>query len=505
MRDFPAQLTALWLVGMAGIVLLCLMKADGLLIYTLDDPYIHLAAAENIIRGTFGINLGEASSASSSILYPYLLAITQAVGLGPWGAAAVAIPAAGLSVWLLGAILNQTLPDPVMRWLVGLAGLFGLSAFALPMTGLEHSLHVAICLLALKGLIDLTRHGQSPWFLILAVVLLPTIRFEGIAMAGAIIIAQFALRNRLAALIEAALIGVCLGAYVLYMNSLGLPAVPSSVALKSEVATSLADGQATDFLGRILDNLRATLGLRQGLALTALLGLGLLIWALSRNARDFWVLFVLLATGSAHLLAGKFGWFGRYEVYVIAVSIVGVLWLMRGLLARRPQIGAVAALLITFISLPYVELAIDTPQASRNIHDQHYQMHRFATEFYAAPVAVNDLGWVSYQNDAFVLDLFGLGSEEVRRLKLAGRYGADEMRRLAEAAGVEIVLIYAHIFPDRPAEWEQVATLTAASFFANSGTVTFYATPAADRARLASALVDFQRTLPPRVRFEITP
>jgi hypothetical protein len=34
-------------------------------------------------------------------------------------------------------------------------------------------------------------------------------------------------------------------------------------------------------------------------------------------------------------------------------------------------------------------------------------VHRFAVE-YSEPVAVIDLGWVTYRNDEYVLDLWGL-------------------------------------------------------------------------------------------------
>lgn len=45
---------------------------QGRFIYTLDDAYIHLALAENIMQGHYGVNLGEFSALSSSILWPFL-------------------------------------------------------------------------------------------------------------------------------------------------------------------------------------------------------------------------------------------------------------------------------------------------------------------------------------------------------------------------------------------------------------------------------------------------
>src|SRR5262245_18537055 len=50
-----------------------LVLNEGHLVYNLDDPYIHLALAENIARGQYGVNLEEVSAPSSSILWPLLL------------------------------------------------------------------------------------------------------------------------------------------------------------------------------------------------------------------------------------------------------------------------------------------------------------------------------------------------------------------------------------------------------------------------------------------------
>ncbi|HKL20996.1 MAG TPA: hypothetical protein VJ904_04275 [Tichowtungia sp.] len=46
----------------------------GVFTYSLDDAYIHLSLAEQIHHGHYGINAGEYSSPSSSVLCPFLLA-----------------------------------------------------------------------------------------------------------------------------------------------------------------------------------------------------------------------------------------------------------------------------------------------------------------------------------------------------------------------------------------------------------------------------------------------
>ncbi|MBD0271632.1 MAG: hypothetical protein ICV73_06845, partial [Acetobacteraceae bacterium] len=57
----------------AAIALGGAAMTGGHLGYTLDDPYIHLALAEQIARGHYGINPGEVTAPSSSVLWPFLL------------------------------------------------------------------------------------------------------------------------------------------------------------------------------------------------------------------------------------------------------------------------------------------------------------------------------------------------------------------------------------------------------------------------------------------------
>ena len=50
-----------------ALFLVSVRFAGGVLIYSLDDPYIHLALARTIQQGGYGINVGEWASPSSSI------------------------------------------------------------------------------------------------------------------------------------------------------------------------------------------------------------------------------------------------------------------------------------------------------------------------------------------------------------------------------------------------------------------------------------------------------
>lgn len=131
-------------------------------------------------------------------------------------------------------------------------------------------------------------------------------------------------------------------------------------------------------------------------------------------------------------------------------------------------------------------------------------MSLFAQRLYNGPVAVNDLGLVAYRNPNFVLDLWGLGSEKVRKAKLAGQYGPDQMAALADEYQVGLVMIYDSWFPlGIPATWKKVAILHTDNVTAAVGDVAFYTTPAADAERVATALNSFKTLLPPRDYLEM--
>ena len=70
----PSVFAVLFCGVLAIGTLACLLVATGgRLVYSLDDTYIHLALAERLALGHYGINLGEVTSPSSSVIWPFLM------------------------------------------------------------------------------------------------------------------------------------------------------------------------------------------------------------------------------------------------------------------------------------------------------------------------------------------------------------------------------------------------------------------------------------------------
>ncbi|MCB1508132.1 MAG: hypothetical protein KDI98_05070, partial [Hyphomicrobiaceae bacterium] len=397
----------------------------------------------------------------------------------------------GGAVWLMAGALSPAGAGRPGSALVAAPLLVqAVNGFALPLTGMEHPLHVAASVAILVGLAQSARDGRAPGWLFAALLLAPAIRFEGYALALAATLALAAMgrwRMALAALVG--LLALTAG-YVGTMISLDLPLLPSSVMVKSQTAAAAmqADGQGA--LTALAVN--AILGLRtlQGMLLAALAALLALLALVRPNRARNAVVWPALAAIVAHLLVGRFGWFGRYEVYAVALAITAYL-----LQLRRPAVAPLA--LLAVFGWSYAATLSQTPAAAQSIDEQQHQMHRFSAQFFPEPVAVNDLGWVAWRNDTPVLDLWGLGSEQARRLTAEQGRTVETVRSLT-AGRATYAMIYDIAFEGAiPPEWCRVATLTTSRVIAASDTVSFWLIDRPREGDLRAALDRFAPTLPP--------
>ena len=84
-RRFVAFAVGFYLVVCLAVYVAVLHYNHGKFMFYTDDPYIHLALAQQIAHGHYGINVGEASSPSSSILWPFLIAPLTLLGSPVYG------------------------------------------------------------------------------------------------------------------------------------------------------------------------------------------------------------------------------------------------------------------------------------------------------------------------------------------------------------------------------------------------------------------------------------
>ena len=478
-----------------------LAASDGHFTYSLDDPYIHLALSEQVRLGHYGFNAGEASTPSSSVAWPVLLALTAGTGLHVWTPLLVNLGATLLSGHLILRAVRAAFPALSERAAAGAALLVVvcLNLIGVAFTGLEHSAHIVTSLAIGLGLLERSRGRALPWWAFLAIMVGPWLRYEGLAvsLAAALVLVGWGERLKVAAAMGVAV--APLVAFSTWAVAAGLDPLPSSVEFKSGVVRG----------GSRLTELAAAwhFALTQHLLFVLALLTILAHVALRRrvDGLDGFALMVLIA----HASVGQFGWLWRYELYAYAAVAPIILVRIADFLSCArwpwPRVSAALALVI-FVSssIQYALALVDSPRATRNVWLQQAQMARFAADW-SGPVAVNDIGLVRYVSHDYVLDLWGLANQEARRSYLAEDY--SYMERLSAQHHVRLVMLYDSSFPEIPDKWVQVAQLTFEGPRVSAGdrVVSFYATTADDVAEIRQRLEMFGESLPQGAHLAMTP
>ncbi|MHA3913375.1 hypothetical protein [Halovulum sp. GXIMD14793] len=471
-----------------AIQLLALYRA-GLFEYPLDDVYIHMAMASEMARGGYGINSGDLASAASSALYPLLLMPfpdTEAQRLLPllWNAIAVTISGLLLAECLLRAGLQQMLNGGRAVLLAAFAGI-ALHIGAVGFTGMENALHTTASLAIVLGWIRFLQGDGIGAALVLGCILAPVLRFEGLALSlasagGLVLLGQ--MRAGVLLMFAAAM---PVAGFVWFLTAHGIGPLPNSVMAKMDN-------------NNILQHFWGNLQWIPGMVLAAVcLLLVLLVFQSNRSHKVFAL--VIAASAIAHLLFAKFGWGARYENYIIAASIVGCLYL-----ATQAGSGLRKVAFVDFFACGLVLCVAYLPSltgraqfASQAQHLQQAQMARFADEL-GLPVAVNDIGRVSWANPVYVLDLWGLASREALRLRTS-EPAPGWADLLLQHHDVRLMMIYDDWMPAPPASQAiriaKLRLLTPGGYQGGK-TVSFYALRKEDVPMLNQKLRDLANQLP---------
>jgi len=496
---------------------------QGVFVYSLDDAYIELALSDQIRHGNYGMTAGLHAAPASSILYPFLLAPASGTPLHPYLPLilnSLALFATLVIMWRLFMHLGlvQDTFGLVAQAIALLLLAIDLNLIAVVFTGLEHSLHIATVAATVYGLVLFLDTDKMPKWLPAILVLAPLLRYEGLALSlGALLV--FALRGRWRMAVGIfALIVLFTGGFSVFLISLGLPPLPSSILSKSTIVSEGMSGAGGGMIRLMVQNAIGMARTPAG-ALMLVIGAAALVFCLENFPvrRRHWtsdgLLALLLFTFiAAHALAGRFGWLFRYEDYALLGTALITICLLRKTI-RDAFSNKKAQLLLfcgTVFSLavfcgPYILSTVRVPLASNNIYEQQFQMHRFVNDFYHAAVAVNDLGLVSYHNPSFVLDLGGLASEKGRILR-SSNSGPEDYRAFVASSGAHLVIIYREWFAGKiPASWIRVASMNLSRKRVSSGEeeVDFFATDRDTAAIVVPELQSFRKTSPPAVKLTI--
>lgn len=429
----------------------------GAFTYAIDDPYIHLAMAENL-PDHLGVNLKEVTDSSSSILYPWLLVpVADTV----WAPLVLNITAGALVLLLLSRLFGLMNLGTGWRrdglvWL----GALSLNLFSLIFIGLEHTLHLAATLTLLLGLIEFCQNRKLPVWFWLAFAVAPLLRYEALALDMLILLwLGWERQWRLVVLGLALLLPPQL-LHGLYLHSLGLPWLPTSVLQKSVTLSQEFGNPGTWHLVRnVLLTLAKNILSSGGPLLVALIAANAYI-ATQTQGRERLLALTAILMVTAHLLLGHVGWFDRYHIYALGFAGMTALYLLRDRLLHDVSVRTTAQVLTMFaIILSFIWQAA-IPRAAHQVWLQPVQVHTFLTEFWKDRILAIDIGAISWKNPHMVADIIGLGSEPARQILTHEPDYARAVDTIAKRYGTDLVLTtpqYPGFNP--PATWEPLAAL----------------------------------------------
>jgi hypothetical protein len=494
-------------LALVGLLIRSIRGATGgHFLYALDDPYIHLALAEQLAHGHYGINATEFSSPASSILWPFLLIPGAGTSFHAYMPLAwnllFGLAAALLLGWQVGKWPPQVDEQGRMAWWQQLVtvGLLVLTAnlASLTIVGMEHVLQVLLAICSAIGIIRALSVRAIPLWCLAAAVLAPSVRYEDLGLTLAVSLALVGLGRWRRAIAVLGLSLIPLVAFSVYLKAKGLPLLPMSVLVKgSAYAQESLPAKVFHLFSASIES--ALIEPERFPVVILLLFFVGLAWK-ARTRLERLVYGGAAAVGGLQLLIGRFGWFYRYEVYAVIFLTLLCLYVV----AQRPRfMFGYFALGLVLCCSSYIKATADTPTAAEEVYNQQYQMHRFVTQFYSGDYAVNDLGLVSFERrpGAYVLDVYGLASlEAARNLQKSPQWLAGIVARHR----VPLAIVYPEWF-HIPAAWVPLARMCLAynPILLAHPCVVFYSTSPAQEETIRGDLERFASTLPPRVALHL--
>jgi hypothetical protein len=493
----------------------------GVFMYPFDDTFIHLTIADNLTRGTWGINQNQFASASSSVLYTIVLALFRMFSKSALVPLIVNCLAGifvllSLHYWLRKHLVN----------IIAQGAIFLLVTFFTPLplmiiSGMEHTLQCLFSFLFIAHFSDWLPESNEletpprvpPLKILIFAVLASTIRYEGLFLIAIACVLMAFYKRILAAVVLGIVAVLPLIIFGLISVSHGNYFLPNSVLVKSGSFNYTSPFRVVYDI--LFERLMYARNGMPALATQRLLLIVPIVYLLFKRFLAPSYFFFLVFVFGAALLQLSFastGYLYRYEAYLFfcAMIIIPVIFYKYGrfvFLQVDSIVSRLAALLFVFFLIFPIVLrsvtALDkTTQACINIYDQQYQMALFTNKFYnSSTVALNDIGAVGYFTGAKIVDMWGLASPEVAKSKKQRYWTGPFLNSLVKAENVQFSIIYDSWFPDSLGKnWSKAATWKIQNnIICGDSIVSFYSIDPTQKPLLQQRLRTFQGQLPASV------
>src|SRR3954469_9357267 len=510
MRRTPLYLSiAALAASIGGYGALYVSRSHGPFLYAIDDAYIGFPPAKNLVEhGVWGMTRYEFSGASTSLLWPLLLAgIHRVIGLRTFTPLALNIACAVGMIVVVYEGLARYVAGP---WLRGFAACVAVAAAAPPilvLLGMEHTLQALLTLIVAFGGVRLVAEPDQAHDrrLLLTVALVSALAIAARYDTGsvvAMVIVVLALSKRwIAAAIVAVSAAIPAVIYAMVATRHGWPLVPIALLEKSRLSemTLTARGLMTALRGSV-DVWSAERGV------TALVVLAVVLWvALRRSgpaAREPRLLLLIFVVAAAlHVQFGLLGWPGRYQAYLMSLGVAAVAAALP--LVGPPRKGrgalvwATATVALFYVAKRVVVMHMLLVNDANIAYLHEYQQALFLRAHpQPSAVMIVDLGTPAFFSDARIVDLGSLGTLDAARVSLAHRLTPDAVRALAAVHDVHTLMdIDLRMVPD---EFVHVAEWVSPGL-----DITFFAVDQRSAERLLTDLRAFEPALPPEMSLRV--
>lgn len=496
-------------VTVAVIEYLTLKKTDGHFCYPLDDTFIHMAVSKNLaLFGNWGITPTGFVSTSSSPLFTLVLALFFKLFsvnmLMPF-----VISCIGTVLLLLAMnkeLNNYSALSSFNKIACVTVTIICGTIPAMTLLGMEHTLQIAFTLFFVHGAASfLHSSGKNHlWSTVCWAALMTATRYENVFFIMAAFILLAWQKQFKTAIIIAVAGALPLALFGIYSKLQGGYFIPNSVLIKGNQNLKY-------FLNGGTSLLQATTSI-SGLIVIALV----IVYNRLRVKnfdRDFWILAMFIIAGLLHSVLASFGWFYRYEAYLIVLGSFQLCkmalawWQQHGLEGIRKNIIPALAIAAIMYSLPVRGLNSfrNATRAIYNIYEQQYQMGLFLQQYYKGQtVAANDIGAITYMASLNTIDMWGLGNNQVAKARKNMYWNNEFLQKVVADNHTRISVMYDSWFDrDLPKNWVKVATWEMPyNYICGDIKVTFYGITENEAALLKTNLSSFAPQLPADVKVE---
>lgn len=482
----PVLLSIFILFGLTFYLILRILIFTGWnYVYPLDDAYIHLSIAKNLVQhGVWGITKFGFTSSSSSPLWTLLISLMYLIfGVGSFAPLILNLIFAVILLFIVYKIQIKYEISSLNIYFAMVSFVLFIPLPALVIIGQEHVLHILLLTSSLYYFNEIVSQEQEiqgkkeqiKFYILL--FLMTAVRYEALFFIFSAFVILLIFRKYVIATLTLVFGSLPVIIYGIISKINGWYFLPNSVLLKG----NRPDFSLTGIYNLFFHTLKT---LYSNPHILAILIISLLILFLLLNSNGYslktdskinanYLIILFLGTCILHSIFARFGWLFRYEAYLIAFFIFVILVGINELLKYRDKIKYLNYILIGGLFIAVLPLGIKfiismnkITIASKNIYEQPFQTARFIHEFYNNKnnyaIGLNDIGAVNYYNNINCIDLAGLGNLDMARLEVENKLNSKTISELIRKNDIKILIINEKAFKQfggipseliRVAEW----------------------------------------------------